>query len=189
MNLRPFIFSLFFIIIFFSNIVTLHAQQKEEIKSVVINSWQKGDGTISEKSLKLKLVNDEFNLDFHGTNQKREFRLQLEKIYVPTVRKPNPQCVSVALKEMFADQTTDGTLLGSNLFLTGSMLETSAHIICPIEKTVKALDGGLQSINVERIFNIEKFTVSIKVLNYEYDTVENRLNNIEMRIDFKNLVK
>ncbi|HWN08431.1 MAG TPA: hypothetical protein VNO50_04015 [Pyrinomonadaceae bacterium] len=61
-----------------------------------------------------------------------------------------------------------------------------AGIFCPIEKPNRVLDGLFYPLKAERVFLIERFQPSLRVIDYQYDRKENVLKKIEIALELKN---
>lgn len=158
------------------------SQNAADENKVVIQSWQKGARTVSEGTFNLDLIADEYHLDIGNANGSLKMILQMEKVFIPTIKKPNLQCVSFSLNELFAHSDKAVRVLGANVLLEGNLLEKPANIVCPIDKPSAALYGGHYSINATRIFHVEAFTLRIRASKADYDSGTNRLTNIRIEL-------
>jgi hypothetical protein len=155
---------------------------------ITIESWQKGNRTIPEKTTVLNIEADEYNWEIANSERSLEARLKVNKIYVPTIRKPNLQCVAVSLNELFETKESGLKALGSNMLLSGNTVERPAHVLCPIEKPSMALYGGLYAFKAERVFLIEGFVFRIKGEEFAYDPVDNRLTKMRLLMSIERRV-
>ena len=162
---------------------------------VSVKSWKTGNSRIIEKSLSLKLDKDlnEYEFDINNPTKQRHFRLRLRQDFTRTIRKPSIPCWVAVFREVTKDTKTGGNILSYNLFsVEGPGVgdnfprEDWAISLCPVEKPEKILDGSLYPIKAERRFSVEKFLVILKVTGYELNEKENRLDSLDLKVEFKN---
>jgi hypothetical protein len=162
-------------------------------ESVSVKSWKTGSSRVREQALSLTLEKDlnEYEFDIYDTDKLRHFRLRLRQDFMRTIRKPSIPCWVAVLREVTKDNKTGGNILSYNLFSTegpgvGDTLEGLAIYFCPVEKPEKVFDGGLYPIKAERKFLVEKFLVIFKVSDYQLNEKENRLDTLDLKVEFKN---
>jgi hypothetical protein len=175
--------------------VKAQASDSSSDSMVLVKSWKVGDGKVTEQTLTLSLGRElhEYELDVFDTTRQRRFRLSLRPVFVKTIRRPSVHCWVAVFKEATKDAEPGGNIIGYDLLSpegpgAGDYFprEGWAKYFCPVEKPVSVLDGSLYPINAERRFLIEKFAVIIGVIDYRYDEKENRLNKLNLKVEFKN---
>lgn len=110
-----------------------------------------------------------------------------------TIRKPSIPCWVAVFKEVTKDTKTGVNIIGFDLFnRQGPGIshyfprEDWATCLYPIEKPQNMLDGLLYPIRSERRFFVERFLVTLKVTDYKINEKENRLDALDLKVEFKN---
>lgn len=187
--------------VIFLLLVTFHVDSKSQAlepqsdDSVSVKSWKVGDSRVPEQVLALSLKKNlnEYEFDVYDTTKQKHFRLRLWQTFVNTVRKPSLPCWTAVFKEITKSAKGEGNLIGYDLLSVegpgvGDYFprENWASVLCPVEKPNHIFDGQLYPITAERKFLIEKFFLIFQVTDYQLDEKENRLNKLDLRIEFKN---
>lgn len=182
-------------------LISFHVDSKSQSSnsqsddSVSVKSWKVGDSRVTEQVLALSLKKNltEYEFDVYDTTKQKHFRLRLWQTYVNTIRKQGLPCWAAVFKEVVKGTKSEGNLIGYDLLSVegpgvGDSFprENWAPFLCPVEKPSQVFDGQLYPITAERKFSIEKFFLIFQVTDYQLDEKENRLNKLNLRIEFKN---
>ncbi|MEZ5423984.1 MAG: hypothetical protein R2682_12960 [Pyrinomonadaceae bacterium] len=160
--------------------------QTPAVADITVESWKKGDAKVDEKKISVRMDEGGYAFDLFDSKRQKKYRLSIRKIYVPTIRKPNPQCVLLELHETFLDDASGGVFLGPNLLVASQPMQTSANLICPIERPIRPLDISIYPAYAKRIFFIESFAVELRALDFAYDHKENSLDQMTISVHFRN---
>lgn len=162
---------------------------------VLVSTWKAGNATVREKSVRLSMKRgfQGYEFSFSDTSKQRQFRLSFEPVIQETLTRSNIPCWSAVLREVTTDIKFGGSIVGFNLLSpqgpgVGHYFprEGWAGFFCPIEKPNRVVDGLFYAIKSERVFLIERFLVSIRATDYQYDKKENTFNSLDIAIEIKN---